>query len=180
MHENQTGLNRYRPRLSFDTGIFTRDVEARSIERSDTPTPQGERERVTIDKTPDAARPRLIPQAYTHPRVFSPSGRTLYPPFCRVPLIPQSPPRSTHPLRENPTHTLLRCHDLVFLRRCMSRSLPLSLSRLPSRLGNSLRARGKKPPINERGREGIKNGGRRIPLLPRELWIPRRSIFAAG
>lgn len=33
-----------------------------------------------IDKTPNAARPRLIPQAYTHPLVFSLSSPTTHPP----------------------------------------------------------------------------------------------------
>lgn len=47
-----------------------------------------------IDKTPNAARPRLIPQAYTHPLVFSLSSPTTHP-LDHYPLPP--PPRPPPP-----------------------------------------------------------------------------------
>lgn len=47
-----------------------------------------------IDKTPNAARPRLIPQAYTHPLVFSLSSPTTHP-LDHYPLPP--PPRPSPP-----------------------------------------------------------------------------------
>lgn len=44
-----------------------------------------------IDKTPNAARPRLILQAYTHPLVFSLSSPTTHP-LDHYPLPPPPPP----------------------------------------------------------------------------------------
>lgn len=46
-----------------------------------------------IDKTPNAARPRLIPQAYTHPLVFSLSSPTTHP----LDHYPLPPPRRPPP-----------------------------------------------------------------------------------
>ena len=50
-----------------------------------------ERDRAT-DKTPNAARPRLIPQAYTHPLVFSLSTPTTHPPGRHPPSSSSLPP----------------------------------------------------------------------------------------
>lgn len=44
------------------------------------------------DKTPNAARPRLIPQAYTHPLVFSLSSPTTHPPGRYPPSSFSLPP----------------------------------------------------------------------------------------
>lgn len=49
-----------------------------------------------IDKTPNAARPRLILQAYTHPLVFSLSSPTTHP-LDHYPLPPPPPPAPPPP-----------------------------------------------------------------------------------
>lgn len=49
-----------------------------------------------IDKTPNAARPRLILQAYTHPLVFSLSSPTTHP-LDHYPLPPPPPPLLSSP-----------------------------------------------------------------------------------
>lgn len=53
----------------FLSVLFSREVKnvVFQIERE-----RFRKEKSSIDKTPNVARPRLIPQAYTHPRVFSP------------------------------------------------------------------------------------------------------------
>lgn len=127
---------------------------------------QSERDRGdrAIDKTPNAARPRLIPQAYTHPLVFSLSSPTTHPldhyplpsplssptppptpfpppsvlllPFVSLPLIPYKRPLSgaTHPLRES-----LRTLEAADIRRSLSLSRTSSLlPSFPSRLFISL------------------------------------------
>lgn len=60
-----------------------------------------------IDKTPNAARPRLIPQAYTHPLVFSLSSPTTHP-LDHYPLSPPPPPPPPPPLSSSVPAPLFR------------------------------------------------------------------------
>lgn len=55
-----------------------------------------------IDKTPNAARPRLILQAYTHPLVFSLSSPTTHP-LDHYPLPPPTPPPPPPAFLSSPT-----------------------------------------------------------------------------
>lgn len=77
--------------LACATRVRTR--RARASERASGRDNESKRNRGdrAIDKTPNAARPRLILQAYTHPLVFSLSSPTTHP-LDHYPLPPPPPP----------------------------------------------------------------------------------------
>lgn len=81
---------------------------------------KGNRGDRAIDKTPNAARPRLILQAYTHPLVFSLSSPTTHP-LDHYPLPPSPPP----PLLSSPAPASFSATLRTPLTLCKSPSYPL-------------------------------------------------------
>jgi len=98
---------------------------------------KGNRGDRAIDKTPNAARPRLILQAYTHPLVFSLSSPTTHP-LDHYPLPPSPPP----PLLSSPAPASFSATLRTPLTLCKSPSYPLRVRPPPLSLNTTHPLRG--------------------------------------
>lgn len=120
-------IRRIRRSRRYTRDSATRVRAEREARASATMRAKGIERTRAIDKTPNAARPRLIPQAYTHPLVFSLSSPTTHP-LDHYPLSPPPRPPPPPPLSSSVPASLFHLPAPLTLRKSPSYPLRVPLS----------------------------------------------------